>query len=258
MIGYKGVNHDFTAHNNFKYTIGKTYNLPENKIPKLCDSGFHFCTIPLLVFHYYNNQYDRYLLVHATGAIDSDDMKCCTNQIKILQEIDYEKFHSESFQLQYIQEHKNLITGFTDENKHHIYIILCKMGYFQIIKYLIKEYHINDEILLVSAARYGRLEVLKYIIEECKFVFEDFVVFIMAARYGHLEIIQYFIETHKYDPHFNYEWGMRVAAMNGHLEVLKYFIETHNCDPHAESEQSLRLAIENGHINVVQYLKKCK
>jgi hypothetical protein len=40
--GSKAFNHDWTGKNDFKYEIGKIYQIDGGKI-KLCEKGFHFC-----------------------------------------------------------------------------------------------------------------------------------------------------------------------------------------------------------------------
>ena len=41
--GYKGVYKDMTAHGDFKYELGKQYDIPEGEEIKECKNGFHFC-----------------------------------------------------------------------------------------------------------------------------------------------------------------------------------------------------------------------
>ena len=228
MFGFKAVKHDFTAQNDFRYTISETYNLPKD--PKLCKTGFHFCKIPLLVFEYYNHSDDRYLLVEATGTIDSDNIKCCTNQLKIIKEIDRETFMSETFHLEFFKDNSHLITN---DNKDILLKYAAHNGHLKIVKYLIETHNCDPHVNSESALR-------------------------CAAHNGHLKIVKYLIETHNCDPHVNSESALRWAAENGHLKIVKYLIETHNCDPHVYKELALRWAAENGHLVVVQYLiEKC-
>ena len=253
MFGFKAVKNDYTAHNNFKYTIGETYTLSTK--PTLCNNGFHFCKIPLLVFEFYHNPDDRYLLVEATGTIVSDDIKYCTNQLKIVKEIDREIFISESFHFYFLQEHSNLIT-----NDNYILLKLgAEKGYFEIVKYLIETHcdpHVNSEEPLQWAVINGHFEIVKYLIEVCNcdtHVNEELPLQ-WAAEYGHLEVVKYLIEKHNCDPHVNSEYALRWAAKNGHLKVLKYLIEECKCDPHVKSEEALRCAAYYEHFEVLRYL----
>ena len=257
MIGFKAVNHDFTAQNGFKYTIGETYNLPPGDYPKLCNNGFHFCAIPLCVFDFYNKPDDKFLLVEATGTIKSDEIKYCTNQLKIVKEINRETFMSESFHLESFKVHSNLITN---DNKDILLKYAAEKGYFEIVKYLIEECncdpHLCLEHALRRAVRNGHFEIVKYLIEthHCDPHVESEDALRWAVENGHLKIVKYLIETHKCDPHINSEYALRLASRNGHLEIVQYLIETHHCDPHVNEELALRLAGENGHLEIVKYL----
>ena len=261
MIGFKAVNHDLTGYNNFKYTIDETYDLSTK--PTLCKTGFHFCQIPLFVFNFYNNPDDRYLLVEATGTIVSDEIKCCTNQLKIVKEIDRETFLSESFHLDFLQYHCDLITN---KNKNILLNLVVDNGHghLEIVKYLIETHNaqVYSKLVLERAVQNGHLEVVKYLIEKCKYLIEKCLcnpyvkneLLIDSAENGHLELVKYFIETHKCDPHVYSEEALRLAAKNGHIEIVKYLIETNKCDPHVLNEEALFLATYYEHWEIVKYL----
>ena len=260
MFGFKAVNHDLSANNNFMYTIGETYNLPKDIKPKLCKQGFHFCKIPLYVFQYYNNSDDRYLLVEATGTIDSDHIKCCTNQLKIIKEINRETFLSELFNLEFFKNHYNLITN---DNKLLLFEWTCKKGHLKMMKYFIEEHncdpHVDFDLPLKFAAEYGHLKIVKYLIEthNCDPHVNKECFLRLAAEKGHLEIVKYLIERCMCDPHVSDIWGSKEAVLQsaviyGHLEVVQYLIGVCKCDPH--SEKALRWAAEYGHLKIVKYL----
>lgn len=87
IIGYKLTNADYTCID-FKYEVGKTYDLEGEII--LCQNGFHFCKDFYKCFEFYNNiGGDKHLLkIQALGrVITDDDIKFCTDKIKILEEI---------------------------------------------------------------------------------------------------------------------------------------------------------------------------
>ena len=93
MEGYKVFNHDWTCRG-FQYEVGKTFE--EDVTPSCCDRGFHFCKKLNDCFKYY--QFDpenKIAKVIALGEIDeaSDDSKCCTNKIKIVEEISWEDIY---------------------------------------------------------------------------------------------------------------------------------------------------------------------
>ena len=86
MIGYKAFNKDLTCRG-FQYEIGKTYSMKDSPIP--CTIGFHFCKNIADTYQYYHMSEDtRICKIEAIGEIVTEDnIKYCTNKIKILEEI---------------------------------------------------------------------------------------------------------------------------------------------------------------------------
>ena len=86
MIGYKAFTQDLTCRG-FQYEIGKTYSI--EGLPILCRQGFHFCeNIADTYFYYPMSDNTRICKIEAIGEIvTKDNIKYCTNQIKILEEI---------------------------------------------------------------------------------------------------------------------------------------------------------------------------
>ena len=86
MIGYKAFNQDLTCRG-FQYEIGKTYSI--EGLPVLCEKGFHFCKNIKDTYRYYPMKENiRICKVEAIGEVVTDDnVKYCTNKIKILEEI---------------------------------------------------------------------------------------------------------------------------------------------------------------------------
>lgn len=75
----------------FQYEVGKTFE--EDVTPSCCNRGFHFCKELKDCFNYYPfNPDNKVAKVIALGEIDeeSDDSKCCTNKIQIVEEISWE------------------------------------------------------------------------------------------------------------------------------------------------------------------------
>ena len=90
MEGYKVFEHDWTCRG-FQYEVGKTFE--EDVTPSCCNRGFHFCKELKDCFNYYPfNPDNKVAKVIALGEIDeeSDDSKCCTNKIQIVEEISWE------------------------------------------------------------------------------------------------------------------------------------------------------------------------
>lgn len=86
MIGYKAFNKDLTCRG-FQYEIGKTYSI--EGLPILCEKGFHFCKNIKDTYRYYPMKESiRICKVEGIGEVVTDDnVKYCTNKIKILEEI---------------------------------------------------------------------------------------------------------------------------------------------------------------------------
>ena len=90
MEGYKVFEPDWTCRG-FQYAVGKTFE--EDVTPSCCNRGFHFCKELKDCFNYYPfNPDNKVAKVIAFGEIDeeSDDSKCCTNKIQIVEEISWE------------------------------------------------------------------------------------------------------------------------------------------------------------------------
>ena len=90
MEGYKVFEPDWTCRG-FQYEVGKTFE--EDVTPSCCNRGFHFCKELKDFFNYYPfNPDNKVAKVIALGEIDeeSDDSKCCTNKIQIVEEISWE------------------------------------------------------------------------------------------------------------------------------------------------------------------------
>ena len=86
MKGYKAFNSDLTCRG-FQFEIGKEY-VHDGKIA-VCESGFHFCKSLADCYQFYPMSEDtRICKVEATGdVITEDNVKYCTNKIKILSEV---------------------------------------------------------------------------------------------------------------------------------------------------------------------------
>ena len=89
MKGYKVFNPDWTCRG-FQYEVEKTFAEPMK--PTICECGFHFCEKPADCFRYYDfDPNNKVAEVEATGEIDTDGIKTCTNRIRILREVSWEE-----------------------------------------------------------------------------------------------------------------------------------------------------------------------
>ena len=91
MRGYKVFNSNWTCRG-FRYEVGKIYEMEDE--PRCCRVGFHFCKELTDCFYYYDfNHNNKVAIIEALGDIDEEisDSKCCTNKIKIVEELSWEK-----------------------------------------------------------------------------------------------------------------------------------------------------------------------
>jgi hypothetical protein len=91
MKGYKVFNSDWTCRG-FQYEVGKVFE--EDVDIQCCERGFHFCKESKDCFSYYDfKPENKVAVIEALGDIDeeSDNSKCCTNKIQIVEEITWEE-----------------------------------------------------------------------------------------------------------------------------------------------------------------------
>lgn len=70
--GYKAVNEDMTARDNFKYEVGKTYKMDD---AKMCEYGFHFCLKLQDTRNYYTPNTSRFFKVKGLVKIDNENIR---------------------------------------------------------------------------------------------------------------------------------------------------------------------------------------
>ena len=87
MKAYKGMDKNMRCRE-FQYEPGKTY---EQETATVCGPGFHSCTAPLDVLHYYGlNKENRFFEVEADGIIakrENEDSKLASSRLTIGAEI---------------------------------------------------------------------------------------------------------------------------------------------------------------------------
>jgi hypothetical protein len=89
--GYKVFNSDWTCRG-FQFEVGQTYSLPEGQEPIPCRQGFHFCEIAADCFNYYAfDSSNKVAVVEAIGVVVINGDKSCTNVIKVIEEVSWER-----------------------------------------------------------------------------------------------------------------------------------------------------------------------
>ena len=154
MKGYKVFNSDWSCRG-FQYKVGETYKT--NEKPELCKTGFHFCTNLKDCFKYYPySKSTRIAEIEALGDIDCRmyDTKYCTNEIKIVREIPFNKL--------YIQ--------------------------YESVEHWTEGYHDYEDENIIYSSNYeghpivdGKIIILKQ--EEALYPFNDRLTFISPYRY---------------------------------------------------------------------------
>ena len=99
--------------------------------------------------------------------------------------------------------------------------VAALQGNVEMVKYCVAKKCPINAWACENAARYGHLEVLKYLREEAKAPWGSWTA-TRAASNGHLHILEYLVER-KFD---ELEDACEFAAKNGHLGCLKYLHET--------------------------------
>eukprot|EP00731_Ephydatia_muelleri_P024052 Em0016g323a len=133
------------------------------------------------------------------------------------------------------------------------------------------------------AATYGKIDIVKYLIEElkCSPRCPEMVKYLLekhrcdlsgrdeqgntplnvAASSGSLGILIYLIEEKECDPRCLGHWGRSLlhnaCGKNGNLEMVKYLVEKHRCDLSGWDEQGntpLNVAASSGSLGILKYL----
>lgn len=121
MVGFKAFDKDLKCRGGFQYEIGHTYKFDGEPIS--CRQGFHFCKNIADTYKYYPMDNEtRICKIEALGEIHTDDgMKFCTNEIKIIEEIEEEwvrKGNSNSSSLGYLNTGGYNSGGYNSGNRN--------------------------------------------------------------------------------------------------------------------------------------------
>jgi hypothetical protein len=85
---FKGMKNDLTGHDDFKFSVGQTYEIDPKKEIEPCESGFHACINLIDCFNYY--KYDgknRFFDVTIFGDYKVECDKICGRKIRIDKEV---------------------------------------------------------------------------------------------------------------------------------------------------------------------------
>lgn len=118
--GFKAFNKDWTCRDK-QYRIGETFK-EDVKIPIPCEKGMHFCLNLLDVFYYYDFILTtKIAVVEATGDVTtSDGEKFCTNELKIVREVEPDKILDEIRSIIYWNLYEKLPTSVLSETLYKL------------------------------------------------------------------------------------------------------------------------------------------
>ncbi len=138
-----------------------------------------------------------------------------------------------------------------------------KRGRIDVLKYLLEdsglinttiesEYLSFCDTALGCAAHVGNMVTIKYFIEELGTfpLNKNGMELRAAAHMGHLDIVKYLI-THRTYTKINKNYGLHAAASGYKTDIVKYFIEEVGADDHVDA---LMIAIEVCDMRTVKYL----
>lgn len=103
---------------------------------------------------------------------------------------------------------------------------------------------------IYNAIKTENLDALKELIENENEDIDGLMV--LAARYNKLNVVKYLIELGA-DIHAGDDYALKVSATNGNLELVKFLVEN-GADIHAENETTLINSILNENLDIVKFL----
>lgn len=154
-------------------------------------------------------------------------------------------------------------------DKRFLLRVVAHQGTLEQLKFLLDEKKFvvdrHDKQLLLSAAKGGNVDLIKYLVFEQNLTRNGTGEFRRTALHeaalaGRLEATRFFVETLHYKVNIRASFGetpAHLAAQEGSLPVLRYLIDEKHADLNAETKTGnslLHYAAANGHLAIVEYL----
>lgn len=114
--------------------------------------------------------------------------------------------------------------------------------------------YIEKDIILLSSAKHGQLEVMQYILSRDRTIFNICYNYLLnfSSRAGHLIIVKYLLSQFSYS-YKDKEYALINSAKEGHIKVLKYLVSL-GVNFRTKQDYALVLATHYRHKKVIQYL----
>lgn len=133
---------------------------------------------------------------------------------------------------------------------HEIIVLNINMSMYHLL------YNINNDprnTILRTAAKYGHLEMIKYLYSQGVDIHVDNDLALQfAVDNGHLETIKY-LHSLNANIHVDDNLPLLSAAANGDLEIVKY-LHNNGANINAHNYQAIEWAARSGQLEVVEYL----
>jgi ankyrin repeat protein len=135
--------------------------------------------------------------------------------------------------------------------------VICGYGYLEVAK-IIREYggdlRCNNDNALGNAGKYGRTEMVKYLIEEVgvDVSAQKYYGFLYACKGNHIETVRVYLDN-KTNPNIRDNMAVCIAVEHGHVELLKLLLEHGGTWGHNE-ESLVTYCVVNGSIECLKIL----
>lgn len=126
-----------------------------------------------------------------------------------------------------------------------------------ITKYV--ELHGEDEFIkqsIAMAAGYGHLHIVKYFDQlgyDLTYPNKEAYCFGNAARYNRIEVVKYLLSK-KIDPGSQNYYGFCYACRNNNIDIVKIFVEDCKLSVHVRDDLPIAVACENNAHETIEYL----
>ena len=145
---------------------------------------------------------------------------------------------------------------FWDINVDNLLKFAGTANYEILFQTLIESHSICPDTMLYRSSGYGFLTTVKYLDSVYRSIIHPYAYDIAlneAAKYGRLDVVRYLISSEGTYIHCDDDQALFSATIHGHLEVVKYLVEYDTITP-KKIKEATRFASNGGHCAIVEYL----